>query len=602
MATSTDNRRSREEGSCRHRDTHSESLLKKYGHDCPTDLSFWCANDILADLRKLEFECRTRHESHEKRLWAEFGGILERNLTRSYHCEGVQVIWSLEEKSIEVHDIVRDDLRQRAISKALLELNADYHSHPLLWRLVGFALGRSHVFSVEAHEEGACLVVRPLLCLSPEKGSEEWRIPVPLASGCSVPQLLRELRDLPDQAEPELIGKIKEKVKNQIDVWVPAKWGVWPQQEFEARLRNDDERQDASKNDFQELFRRAARHIALILIYQACNDFGTVSYILAPTLQGQCESSLVICWPRSIREGNLNLLYLLQMILGQNATAILGQQEKRRKSQQLAEARKLALGHLGHTLQHRLDTVQAFLDQHGQAALSGHVLLLRDLAVILQLNTVDDQDELLAIPKRDRFLEYADEESARPLDLMGRIMRDWSELVARKQSYSDAGQRLNAWCRLDMHSSIKDARLTYALTDEDGRRCRVSEAIYRELLFELFLNARRYGYVHYCPDETHEGVPIVSVRCEVDAAEVKGRTLLTLVNQIHPGKELPPHLRSAEWSRWPAEGKLKFDGPGMAVDLLRRLGIGDLFFRSQTFETGDTFFIVGLDLLGLEIA
>jgi hypothetical protein len=595
------NRASGAEGSCRHRNAHSEELLKKYGHDCPTDLAFWCANDILADIRKMESQCRIRRESHDERLRAEFGGILERNLALSSGCDGVQTFWSLDEKSIEAHDIVGDDPRQRLINRAILELNANYHSHPLLWRLVGLGLGRSHVFSVESHEGGACLIIRPLLCLLPEKGSQEWPIPVPLDSGRSVHGLLAELRGLADQAESELATTVKRKIKDQIDAWIPPTWAGWPQDEFEARLRDADERQDAGEHDFQALFREAARHIALIMIYQACNGFGTLSYIMAPTLQGRCESSLAIYWPRTVGEGSLNLLYLLQMILGQNATAILGEQRERQKFQQLAEARKMALGHLGHTLKHRLDTVTAYLDRHGQEALSGHVLMLGDLTVILQLNTVDDQKELLTLEKRkrDRFLEYADGERSGPLDLKGLILRDWSDLVARERSFSDEGERIRAWCRLDMHSRVATVQVTYALTDGDGRRCRVSATVYRELLFELLLNARRYGYVGPCPGEMHDDLPVVSVRCDLGTAEVHDRKLLTLVNQVHPGKELPAHLQSVDWRPWPAARK--YDGPGMALELFRRLELGDLFYRSQALATGEVFFVVGLELLGLEI-
>ena len=601
MATSMNNGPSGAESSCRHRNAHSDRLLVKHGHDCPTDLSFWCANDILADIRQVESECRIRGESHDRRLRVEFGGILERNLSQSYGCDGVQVFWSLDEKSIEAHDIVGNDQRQQVINRAILDLNADYHSHPLLWRLVGLGLGRSHVFSVVTQEKGASLVVRPLLCLSPDKASQEWPIAVPLDSGCSVDHLLDELRSLPDQEQPSLATAIKEKIKGRIDAWIPPQWALWPQGEFEARLRNADERQDAAGHDFHALFREAARHIALIAIYQACNGFGAMTYIMAPTLQGRCESSLAVYWPRSIGEPSLNLLYLLQMILGQNATTILGEQAERRKFQQLAEARKMALGHLGHTLKHRLDTVKAYLDQHGQQALSGHVLMLEDLTVILQLNTVDDRNELLTLEKRkrNRFLEYADGKPAGPLDLKELILRDWSDMVAREQPLSDEGHRISAWCRLDMHSRISGAQLIYALTDGDGRRCRVTATVYRELLFELLLNARRYGYVRPCPGESHDDLPVVSVRCDLGMAQVQDRRLLTLVNQVHPGKELPAHLRSVDWRPWPAARK--YDGPGMALELFRRLDLGNLFFRSQTLATGEVFFAVGLELVGLEI-
>lgn len=275
------------------------------------------------------------------------------------------------------------------------------------------------------------------------------------------------------------------------------------------------------------------------------------------------------------------------------------QEERSREAFQLAEARKMALGHLGHTLKHRLDTVKAYLDKQGQRALSRHMLMLEDLTVILQLNTVDDRNELLTLEKRNRFLDYADAESAGPLDLRELILHDWSDQVAREQSYSEEGRRFNAWCRLDIHSRIDKAQVVYTLTDRDGRRCRATSTVYRELLFELLLNARRYGYVRPCPGERHDDLPVVSVRCDLGMAEVEGRRLLTLVNQTDPDKELPGHLQSAEWRPWPAARK--YDGPGMALELFRRLELGDLFYRSRSLVTGQVFFAVGLDLIGLEI-
>jgi len=613
MTTSTDGRRpSGPPRRCPHEGAYAPELLEQLHHDCPADLSLWCAARILSQARELEAECQVRGWDYYEKLHSQFRAIIEESLLT---CFGdVEVFWATREKPNidEMPHAPRKGTRpgSMVVNEIIFDLNRNYHAHKLLSALAQFGVGRSHIFTIGRMPDGVRLTCHPMVT---KDGSHRpvaaWEINVSLTGTCSVAQLCEHLCAIAEANGPDARQKIADEIRMQIDLG--AADAVWPEQDFRNRLESPTERDLADKMDhealthpdrgFARLYVEAVKHMALIALYEENNDFAAMTYLLAPTLHGESESSLVVYWPRLQGEGPLHLLYLLQMILGQNATAILAKDLEIQDAHRLAEARKMALGHLGHTLKHRLDTVQAFLDQHGQAGLSGHVRMLADLTVILELNMVDDREELLALEKRkrDRFLEYADEGSAQPLNLLDCIMQDWPKLVAREQSYSDEGKRLDAWCRLDMHSRIRSAQIGHALVDADGRRCCLSEAVYRELLFELLLNVRRYGYVQRSLGETHNGTPVVSVRCDLGAAEIGGRTLLTLLNQVHPGKDLPSYLRSADWSRWPAERK--YDGPGMALELLRRLKMGDLFFRCQTLDTGEVLFSVGMDLLGLEI-
>ena len=270
--------------------------------------------------------------------------------------------------------------------------------------------------------------------------------------------------------------------------------------------------------------------------------------------------------------------------------------QSQKQTRALAEARKMALGHLGHQLKGRLDSLQSFLDQHGEEGLSGHVRMLSDLTVILQLHTVDDRAELLALEprKRKRFLDYGDEPDSRDLDLLSRVTRDWPELVAGERVFEEDGRRLEAWSGLDMRPLLSSAVLGFPLKDRDGRPCRLKEAVYRELLFELLLNIRRYGFSRRVPGESRGNLPVVAARCDVTASQLGDRSLLVLTNEVNAEKSLPGYLRAAEWQKWPEDRK--YDGPGMALTLLRRLKLGDMFFRRHVLEDGREFFLVGLHL------
>lgn len=420
MPTSMDDRQPRRTGDrCPYESAYSPDLLKRHNRACPADLSLWCVNRILLRVRELETDCHVHGRDYYLELHSQFRRIVEESLSACFPL--AQVFWATREKPKPNEMPPAEGI----INETIFELNQDYHAHHLLSALSQFQVGRSHVFSICKTTTGGRLVCHPM------GGNDDlhdedraWQVDLPMQQGLTVEALCAELRQRADSGTPQRRAEITERIKQQIDEWTRSV--IWPDSDFRSHLLTASDRDLAHQIDEQAetrdeegwpaKFLEAAKHMALIALYQAHNDFAAMSYILAPTLHGESESSLVIYWPRSTGEGPLHLLHLLQMVVGQNSTAILARDRESLDARRLAEARKMALGHLGHTLKHRLDTLKAFLDQHAHAGLGGHVQMLYDLTVILQLNTLDNRHELLSLEprKRDRFLEYAGQETAPP--------------------------------------------------------------------------------------------------------------------------------------------------------------------------------------------
>lgn len=284
----------------------------------------------------------------------------------------------------------------------------------------------------------------------------------------------------------------------------------------------------------------------------------------------------------------------------------------------VAEARKMALGHYGHTLKHRLDTLNAFLDVHGTPAIKMRKDMLRDLTLILQLNTLDNRKELLErLPaqKQERFLDIEGRQGVeRQLDLIQRI-KGWQQLVGGQREFliidPERSLNENRLCEalLETESEVMCAPIGLHLeasTPDGQKNARLKEAIYRELVFELLNNAMRYGAYEAIYDPTVCGdyrVRVwVNVYQEVIADRGEEKHLLVFGNEVQAGKATDSFIAKAKkvggWQRWP-ESK-KYDGPGMSVDLFRRLELGDMFYLVEEIE-GHTIYRVGLYFEGMEL-
>ncbi len=625
MTSSTDKPGANVPGCCPHRDASTDSLLKSHGQDCPADLSVRCANDILADLRRIESEAK-HGRAHDERLRGEFGFIVERALRHAYRSDRIQVFWTLEDaKAIESHSDPASDPRRRSINDVIIQLNRDdrYDSQSLLEALVGLSVGRSHVFSVVDDASGLSLIVRPMLCLQTNRTSDEWSIPIRFQSGSSPHQLIEELMGITAADETQLRIAVRERIEEAISGWVSQTWDEWPEAEFRARLRNEVEQDKARENGFRQLFRSAAEHFALIALFQACNDYIAMSYILAPTMQGRSDSALAVYWPRSTGEGTLILLYLIQMILGQNATTILGEREKRRTFQELAAARKMALGHFGHTLKNRAQGLVANLEQEGGT--STQITLARSLLEtghILELNVVDSMDDILRMPpdKLSRTVEMVS--ATKHWDILDEMRSRWVPGWLQGRQFVHFAPLKSAILEPEVDYEVK----TCLLGACTGYRFRLARGLYRQLFSELFSNIARYSHKTDVGTDAETGLARVACRLWVCREERVRRgsdcmPLLVFVNQTSTrrrrdderfddesarsqpfveAKNLPEWFQeSEEWLEWPESRK--FDGPGMAVDLLRRLKIGGLYYKTWVETNGKRTFCTGVWLDGMVI-
>ena len=97
-------------------------------------------------------------------------------------------------------------------------------------------------------------------------------------------------------------------------------------------------------------------------------------------------------------------------------------------------------------------------------------------------------------------------------------------------------------------------------------------------------------------------MPQVQIWCQLSHERIpyeENRTIdvLSLTNEVQQSKIDTFPLKSPKWKRWPEHRK--YDGPGMAAELSRRLNIGDMYYRTTEIE--DKFlFEVGVNINGID--
>jgi len=300
------------------------------------------------------------------------------------------------------------------------------------------------------------------------------------------------------------------------------------------------------------------------------------------------------------------------------STDMVSSESKLTEAHRIADARKMALGHYGHTLKNRLDVLNAFLDQHGTPEIHLRKEMLRDLTLILQLNTLDNRKELLEhLPsrKQERFLDIEGHSGIEErVDLVQRI-QDWKELVCglsdTRIDDPDHGIHEDRHCRfeLDIDSALRHAFIDLHLmaeTPTGRKRARLKEAVYRELIFELLNNAMRYGVREATYDPGAPGGYHVCVGVHLCHNVIsyggEEKPMFVICNEVNNEKAQSSQIildamQHKGWHRWP-ESK-KYDGPGMSVDLLRRLNLGDMFYEVE--DAGRLIFRVGLYLEGVKL-
>ena len=558
--------------------------------DCAAD-PLACIHRIIADVRRLELDCQYGDEPRDYyvALHKAFRGIVERELRIEFQSDELEVFWATRQKP-QGGELPREipSGRLQFVNKAIVELNARYNSMPLLSKMARFAFARSHIFQVTSMTAGVRLQAYSLSGANPTATAVSHEFVLPFTGRMSLEEFYTTLAD-GDADSPE---KIRGRITEQIDHWTVNQ--PWPEEEVLDAIASEDDniQRHARSIPWQRHFEAAAKHFALIALYQRNNPYGsTTSYLLASGLRGTSDASLAVFWPDSLDDVPIDLLVLLQLLLRDNAVSLLA----------LRRAFSGTLLHLGHSLKNQLDTVQDFLDKHAGAEMRTRGLKLTDMSDVLQLGGAESIEDVRSSSKRRRFLEY-ERPGAAELDLLRLLQGEWREAMGRKRDCRDGDRTFEAYCELTVIPLISRATIGWPLEDKEGRRCRLCIPAYRELFFELLLNVRKYGCFNILPDESRDGLPVVSITCYVGEARVAAdRVFLTLGNEVHPEKPLPEELHASKWTNWPAELSQGCEGPALAVSVFRRLEQGNLVFRRKVAPDGTEWLLVGATFSGMTV-
>ncbi|MEW8332014.1 MAG: GNAT family N-acetyltransferase [Candidatus Thiodiazotropha sp.] len=281
------------------------------------------------------------------------------------------------------------------------------------------------------------------------------------------------------------------------------------------------------------------------------------------------------------------------------------QEHMRNHYRAIVHSKESAIAHYGHTLGHRLSPIQAYFEgnEDSRKRAAANAKFLGDLSVVLQAINLSSTNELYSHPKKSRFLEYEQEDG--PLNIVGKLRNEWPMLAESFQPVR-VGERdvsqMRVMTLIEFTGNLKDVYLDFMLVDsENGAACRPRDAFYSQLFSELLLNVVRYG-----------GIPKNKV--DLDAKQASVRVALTVQSLEHQSEKAPHHcpvlilsnkigdkvppswLSETHWTPWPADREN--DGPGMAIAILRRLGLGELWYR---YNPSKRVFRVAVWLKGLRI-
>jgi len=268
------------------------------------------------------------------------------------------------------------------------------------------------------------------------------------------------------------------------------------------------------------------------------------------------------------------------------------------------KAKESAIIHYGHTLGHRLSPILAYVEgnEDSRKRAKSNAVFLRDLSLVLQANNLDSLDELYQHPKKARFLDY--DEGGGEFDLVDRIRNEWQYLAESYQPVRVSAElsQERVMTFIEFTGPLQSAKISYMLVDQiNDRPCRPKEAFYSQLFSELLLNAVRYSGIPKNQIDLKEKtatirVAVASQHVEHNSAIAPvGCAAITLANKIGH-KPLPPWLSQTSWALWPSDREN--DGPGIAIALLRRLGLGELWHR---YSPAKQVFRVAVWLRGLDI-
>ena len=270
----------------------------------------------------------------------------------------------------------------------------------------------------------------------------------------------------------------------------------------------------------------------------------------------------------------------------------------------VVRSKESAIAHYGHTLGHRLSPIQAFFEGNKESLkrAKANATFLDDLSIVLQSRNLSSTEDLYCHAKKTRFIEY--EREGAPLNIAWKIREEWPLLAESYQLIRVSAElsQVRIMTLLEFTGGLQDAHLAFMLVDsENGEACRPREAFYSQLFSELLLNVVRYGGIPKNKIDLQEKTASVPVSLTAQMLKHESEVVpspcpaMTLSNKV--GDKAPPGwLRKTQWTPWPSDREN--DGPGMAIAILRRLGLGELWYR---YNPTKRMFRVAVWLRGLSL-
>ena len=567
----------------------------------PTEKAIHLCNSITA-----RFDGCTHEEINE-----EFAPELEKYLKSIGY--GCHVIWTPEkEKELSVERSLgvtpkcsSPNESLSALNDGIITLNEHYFSHEYLRYLAReIKIASSRIFHIKYSDDGLQFVIQSNATIESEPLSIDISVPYP--NNKTPHQLLDKVKAL---------DKIVDEIREYIESWSGGT--ILTQRGIDSDYISEINR-IVFKND-NNGWPESLKHFALIASFSSVNSYKSATYYLSSLDHSELQSSMVIFWEAVEPSGSVHSV--LQQLLSLNITPFLQYHEKLSKRTRIAEVKAEALGHYGHTLKNRIDALTAFLNNCDKKIVTGaiklHINLLRDLTYILQLNAIEQPEDLLKYnPKWERFFK-AEESPADSLDII-KLIKDWAEcekgekLIPIDDSKHGFVVEKQYNVEFDIDYAVSHAYVGMPLKVETSpdeknsilKRCRPATEIYRDLIFELMNNLSKYGAKEIeCGIQNEVKVGALVHRTTIKHHDGSARELLVISNEVNKTNAERPIIsqgkQAPDWIPWP--DSIRHNGPGMAIDLIRRLDVGEMFYKIGETRDGRTIFSTGLFFKEMEI-
>lgn len=259
-------------------------------------------------------------------------------------------------------------------------------------------------------------------------------------------------------------------------------------------------------------------------------------------------------------------------------------------NQEKLKAKESAIVHFGHSLSHTCSNIVTFFDSYvpDQNDFIGHAAknaanFINDLLVLLQTANIYTLRELVRHEKVDKFLHITTKDDC----LLISTLIEKCKFVAsgiRRQNVDGIDD--DYFVELNTISEDIEKMMLCAFKYE-GVFYRVRQSLLTPLIAELLDNIASHGEIDKKGEKKGLHISVVK-RVGISATSIDEQATVVIRNPvINPKcqKGLQAYLvRKEEWQTWPKD--VFNSGPGLAVDLLRQIGLGNLYYRMLPRQEG----------------